>query len=104
SFSIPPPPRATWYPYTTLFRPRHHFKGRIWIEGEGKFGAVSQWKSEGEKIAEALEGNWFHKAIKRHEHDRELSFDIVEEAKQLSELESTGVNSSHLRRAHGVGG
>src|SRR5205085_10071903 len=63
-----------------------------------------QWKSEGEKIAEALEGNWFHKAIKRHEHDREISFDIVEEGKQLSGIVFTVEGGGMLKWELGIGG
>src|SRR5579872_630032 len=53
-----------WHLAATTAGQRHHFKGRVWIEGEGKFGEVGQWKGEGERKAEKDEDNWFRKAIK----------------------------------------
>jgi hypothetical protein len=104
SFAVFHKAEAGWHIVVTSAGRRHHFKGRIWIEGEGKFGKVEQWKGEGERIVEAEEGNWFHKAVKRHENDRELSFDIVEERKQEAgiffKVEGDGV----LKWELGVGG
>src|SRR5437763_902305 len=68
SFAVFHKPGAGWHVIVTSAGRRHHFKGRIWIEGTGKFGVVEQWKGEGERRAEAAEHNWFHKAVRRHEN------------------------------------
>ncbi len=72
-----------WHVAVTSAGHRHHFKGKIWIEGDGKIGEAKQWKGEGEIKAEEGEANWFHKNLKRGEKDRELVFDVVEEAKHI---------------------
>src|SRR5262249_26285405 len=59
-------PDAGWHLVVTSAGHRHHFKGKVWIEGPGEFGPIEAWKGEGEKIAELVEGNWFHSKVKRH--------------------------------------
>jgi hypothetical protein len=95
---------AGWHLIVTAAGGRHHFKGRIWIEGEGKFGQVQQWKGDGERRIEEEEGNWFFKRIKRHENDRELSFDIVEERRQEAGIFFKVDGPGYLKWEIGIGG
>jgi hypothetical protein len=93
-----------WHIAVTSAGHRHHFKGRIWIEGEGKFGEAKQWKGEGEIKAEEGEANWFHKALKRGEKDRELTFDVVEESKHLAGVFFEVEGAGPLKWELGIGG
>jgi hypothetical protein len=104
SFAVFHKPEGGWHILVTSAGRRHHFKGRIWIEGEGKFGRVEQWKGEGERAIEELEGNWFHKAVHRHENDRELTFDLVEEHRQESGIHFNVEGPGVLKWELGIGG
>src|SRR5262249_30798905 len=84
SYAVFHKPGAGWHVVVTSGGRRHHFKGKVWIEGEGRFGVIEEWKSAGEVAAELQNENWFHKAIKRRRDDREFTFDIVEESKNVS--------------------
>lgn len=95
---------AGWHIAVTSAGMRHHFKGRVWIEGEGKFGEVNEWKGEGEVHAEAGEHNWFRKAIKRGDHDREITFDIVEENKNICGVNFHVEGPGPLKWELGIGG
>lgn len=93
-----------WHVAVTTAGHRHHFKGRIWIEGEGKFGEVNEWKGLGEIKAEVGEANWFNKALKRGDKDRELTFDVVEEAKHLCGVNFHVEGAGPLKWELGIGG
>jgi hypothetical protein len=73
-----------WHLAATTAGLRHHFKGHVWLEGKGKFGEIKEWKGHKEVKVEEAEGNWFHKNIKRHENDREFTFDVTAEGKGWS--------------------
>jgi hypothetical protein len=83
---------------------RHHFRGRIWIEGPGHFGPVVQWKGAGEKQSEDQNDNWFRKAIVRRDHDREIVFDVVSEDKDVSGILFKVEGSGPVRWELGIGG
>jgi hypothetical protein len=70
-----------WHLTVTTAGLRHHFKGRVYIEGEGKFSEAEQFKGANEKEAEVWKDDWFHKSIKLSDNKHELAFDIVSEAK-----------------------
>ncbi len=93
-----------WHLVVTSAGHRHHFKGKVWIEGEGKFGKIEQWKGEGERRIEEEEGNWFHKAIQRHENDREFTFDIVEEHRKEAGINFRVEGEGVLRWELAIGG
>lgn len=95
---------AGWHIAVTSAGHRHHFKGRIWIEGEGKFGEANEWKGEGEVKAEVGEHNWFHKALKRGPADKELSFDVIEEAKHFCGVNFHVEGPGPLKWELGIGG
>lgn len=97
-------PDRGWHLIVTSAGRRHHFKGKVWIEGPGKFGVIEQWKGEGEVKAEAGEHNWFHKSIKRHENDREFTFDIVEENKNVAGVNFGIEGEGKLLWELGIGG
>src|SRR5262249_54929980 len=77
-------PGEGWHVDITTGGHRHHFKGRVWIEGDARFKHVKEWKGEGERRAESHEGNWFHDKVRIHENGREISFDLVSEAGNVS--------------------
>lgn len=93
-----------WHIAVTTAGLRHHFKGHVWIEGDGKFGEVKEWKGHKEAAAEAAEDNWFHKAIKRGEKDREITFDIVSESKGWSGVNFTVEGKGPLKWDLAIGG
>jgi hypothetical protein len=83
---------------------RHHFKGRIWIEGTGHFGQVVQWKGAGEAKSEEQNDNWFKKAIVRRNNDREIVFDVLSEDKNISGILFKVEGTGPLRWELGIGG
>jgi hypothetical protein len=102
---------AIWHTSTDAWRLdvttagyRHHFKGRVWIEGTGQFGPVLQWKGAGEAKSEEENDNWFKKAIVRQNNDRELVFDILSEDKNVSGVLFKVEGTGRLRWELGIGG
>jgi hypothetical protein len=93
-----------WHVCVTSAGERHHFKGKIWIEGDGKIGEAKQWKGEGEIKCEEGEGNWFHKNLKREKGDKELVFDVVEESKHLAGVNFTVDGPGPLKWDLRIGG
>src|SRR5581483_8212750 len=67
-------------------------------------GEVAEWKSAGERRAENREENWFWKGIKRREGDKELVFDIVSEARNVSGFYFTVEGAGPLKWELGIGG
>lgn len=78
---VPGKPTGKWHLSVTTAGLRHHFKGRVYIEGDGKFSEAEQFKGANEKEAEIWKDDWFHKSVKLSENKHELAFDIVSEAK-----------------------
>jgi hypothetical protein len=93
-----------WHVAITTAGARHHFKGRIWIEGDGKFGEAKIWKGNGEYKAEEKEANWFHKELKRKDGDKELFFDFVSESKHVSGLFFEVEGKGPIKWELGIGG
>jgi hypothetical protein len=63
---------------------RHHFKGRIWIEGAGHFKDPEVYKGWGERKAEWGEENWFFDRLHKTDGGQELTFDLVSEGGHVS--------------------
>jgi hypothetical protein len=66
---------------------RRHFKGRIiLVDGRAYFREVDSWKGIGEATSELLRDNWFskHVTMDSKNYPREIDFDFVSEAKNLS--------------------
>src|SRR5207302_9137358 len=84
SFSsmLPPPPRSTLFPYTTLFR--SHFK-KVWAEIQGRFFS----QEEAEQLKEVID----HHTVT----DPDTRAMAVDEDRK-----STRLNSSHVKISYAV--
>src|SRR5438034_6115176 len=75
---IPPPPRSTLFPYTTLFRSRGIKKSDLrveaWLKELGPSTALRQWFGHEPKRWEEFRRRYFHELEKKRseEHTSEL--------------------------------
>jgi hypothetical protein len=83
---------------------RRHFRGKITLDGEGHFGKVVQWKGAGEAESEEKNDNWFKRAITRGKNDKEISFDVVSEDRNVSGIYFRIEGTGKLRWELGIGG
>ncbi len=79
---------GAWQLAVTTAGARHHFKGRVYVEGAGTLEDVRAWKGWGEEHAEEREGNVFADSVSVAPSDapKELFFDVVSEAKNVSAI------------------
>jgi hypothetical protein len=86
---------------------RHHFKGRISLQDSSShFRTVDAWKGAGEITSEIIRDNWFSKFVKPTptKNPRQIDFDFVSEAKNLSGIKFSVEGSGNLLWNLCVGG
>src|SRR5690606_39472291 len=102
-FMIPTPPRPTLFPYTTLFRSRHHLAPdalRLLLPGAGASGQRGEGRDRGSLLA-----------LRRHRLDRDLHLRLpaallghcgAAGRTPAADRKSTRLNSSHVKISYAV--
>ncbi|MBI3725439.1 hypothetical protein HY251_16035, partial [bacterium] len=97
-----------WHVLVSTTGKRHHFKGRIWLDGDpgSYFERIEDWKRTSEIRSELRTESWFHKGIKRRPEERptEISFDLVSQEGNASGIHFDIVGQGTLEWQLGVGG